>query len=177
MITARMAAAGRNAADAAADAAGEAPANSAPGAVLLDVNVLVALAWPNHIHHDAAVRWFEDNHRAGWATAPFTQSGFVRVSSNHKIVPGARTPTEAIGLLRELTALPGHEFWTDDIAITASAHVDTARIIGHRQVTDAHLVALTLRNRGRLATFDAGLAEVVPSTTSSTELLVVLQRP
>ena len=151
--------------------------SSAPGAVLLDVNVLVALAWPNHIHHDVAVRWFEDNHRSGWATTPLTQSGFVRVSSNHKIVPEARTPTEAIVLLHELTALPGHEFWTDDIAITASAHIDTARIVGHRQVTDAHLLALTLRNRGRLGTFDAGLAEVAPSGTSAAELLVVLRGP
>ena len=25
---------------------------------LLDVNVLVALAWPNHVHHTQAHRWF-----------------------------------------------------------------------------------------------------------------------
>ena len=27
---------------------------------LLDVNVLIALAWPNHVHHAAARAWFED---------------------------------------------------------------------------------------------------------------------
>lgn len=130
--------------------------------VLLDVNVLVALAWPNHIHHEAAVRWFEDNHRSGWATAPLTQSGFVRVSANHKVIPEARTPAEAILLLQELTSLPGHLFWTDDVAVTSSEHVARERIVGYRQVTDAHLLALAIGNDGRLATFDAAVAELAP---------------
>ncbi|MFQ5744537.1 MAG: TA system VapC family ribonuclease toxin, partial [Acidobacteriota bacterium] len=112
---------------------------------LLDVNFLVALAWPNHIHHQAATIWFEENHRRGWATCPLTQSGFVRVSSNRKVIPDARTPTEAIILLRELTALEGHEFWIDDVVMASPDHVDPRRIVGHRQVTDAHMVALVLR--------------------------------
>ena len=28
---------------------------------LPDVNVLIALAWPNHVHHDAARSWFATN--------------------------------------------------------------------------------------------------------------------
>lgn len=51
-------------------------------AALLDVNLLVALAWPNHVHHQAALGWFQRNQAAGWATCPLTESGFVRVSSN-----------------------------------------------------------------------------------------------
>lgn len=27
---------------------------------LLDVNVLVALAWPNHVHHEAVQAWFTE---------------------------------------------------------------------------------------------------------------------
>ena len=143
--------------------------------VLLDVNFLVALTWPNHIHHHAATGWFEHNHAEGWATCPVTQSGFVRVSSNQMVIPAARPPAEAIFLLRELTALNGHEFWTDDLAIATSDHVEPRRIIGHRQVTDAHLVGLALRHRGRLATFDRGIADVVPAKVDATELLIVLR--
>jgi uncharacterized protein len=51
---------------------------------LLDVNVLVALTWPTHIHHLAARSWFDATGGAGWATCPVTQLGFVRVSSNPK---------------------------------------------------------------------------------------------
>jgi uncharacterized protein len=37
---------------------------------LLDVNVVVALAWPNHIYHEAAHRWFRRNAASGWAKVP-----------------------------------------------------------------------------------------------------------
>jgi predicted nucleic acid-binding protein len=49
---------------------------------LPDVNVLLALAWTNHIHHDAAHRWFAHNAEAGWATCLHTQSAFLRLSLN-----------------------------------------------------------------------------------------------
>lgn len=29
------------------------------GAVLFDVNLLIALAWPNHVHHRAGHAWLE----------------------------------------------------------------------------------------------------------------------
>jgi toxin-antitoxin system PIN domain toxin len=75
---------------------------------LLDVNLLVALAWPNHVHHAAALGWFRRNQATGWATCPLTQSGFVRVSSNSAMVSDARSPQEAIQLLRRIVALPHH---------------------------------------------------------------------
>jgi len=53
---------------------------------LLDVNVLLALAWPNHVHHPAAHRWFAENHREGWATCPLTQMGFVRTVNQPAVV-------------------------------------------------------------------------------------------
>jgi predicted nucleic acid-binding protein len=31
---------------------------------LLDVNVLLALAWPNHVHHAASRTWFASSHEA-----------------------------------------------------------------------------------------------------------------
>ena len=37
------------------------------GPALLDVNVLVALFDPDHIHHELAHDWFADNHAGGWA--------------------------------------------------------------------------------------------------------------
>lgn len=34
-------------------------------AALLDVNVLVALFFPDHVHHELAHDWFEDHQMAG----------------------------------------------------------------------------------------------------------------
>lgn len=138
---------------------------------LLDVNVLVALAWPNHIHHTRAHDWFASSRRAGWATCPLTQSGFVRVSSNAAAIPDARTPGEAVALLRRIVRLPGHTFWPDDVAASEECDAVFARVVGYRQVTDAHLLALAIRRGGRLATFDAGIRDLVPPDVDAGSIL------
>jgi hypothetical protein len=143
--------------------------------VLLDVNLLVALAWPNHVHHDIAVSWWQARKGRPWATCPTTEFGFVRVSSNRHVVPEARTPSEAIALLERIVAQPGHVFWPDDVSIVDPAYVDAPRILGHRQVTDAHLIALAIRHAGRLATFDRTLGEVVPAGADRDGLIELLR--
>jgi toxin-antitoxin system PIN domain toxin len=130
---------------------------------LLDVNVLVALAWPNHVHHTLAQRWFARRGRAGWATCPLTQSGFVRVSSNPRVLPTAVMPEEAVLALRRIIEVPGHVFWADDVSLATSEHVALDRLLSYRQVTDAHLLALALRRGGRLATLDRRIASLVPA--------------
>ena len=128
---------------------------------LLDVNVLVALAWPQHVHYESAHAWFKRRGRQPWATCPLTQLAFVRVSSNAKIVRDAVSPREAMGLLRKITTLPGHRFWADDAVPTAQGLFDSVALVGHRQVTDAYLLALCLARKGRLATFDRGIQELL----------------
>ena len=53
---------------------------------LPDINVLLALAWSNHAHHDAAHRWFARDATAGWATCLLTQTGFLRLSLNPQVI-------------------------------------------------------------------------------------------
>ncbi len=36
------------------------------------------------------------------------------------------------------------------------------RSVGHRQVTDAYLLSLAQHHKGKLATFDGGIAELIP---------------
>ena len=141
-------------------------------AILLDVNVLVALAWPNHVNHTAALDWFEEVGRAGCATCPVTQSGFVRVSSNKRAIPDTRSPGEAREGLRRITALPGHTFWPDDIEIANNESIAWERLGSHAQVTDAHLLALALERRGRLATFDRALADLAPEESAQAVLIL-----
>lgn len=128
---------------------------------LLDVNVLVALAWPNHVHHAAAREWFNENHRNGWATTPVTESGFVRVSSNRAAIATAALPQVALELLTTMTALSGHEFWPDDVALVTGGFGNPALIVSHRDVTDSHLLALAERHGGVLVTFDAGMTRLL----------------
>lgn len=121
---------------------------------LLDVNALVALAWDSHIHHAQMREWFVAHSETGWATCPLTESGFVRVSSNPKVLPSAIGVEAARGVLASLRALAGHQFLIDDVSITDA---DVPSLAGHRQVTDAHLLTLARRHGLRLVTFDSGL--------------------
>lgn len=122
---------------------------------LLDVNALVALAWDSHIHHVRIRRWFADHATGGWATCGITESGFVRVSTNPKVLPSPIGVADARRVLSALTAAPGHRFLVDDVSMTDE---DVPAIVGHRQVTDAHLLTLARRRGLRVVTFDAGLA-------------------
>lgn len=135
------------------------------------MNVLVALAWPNHIHHARARGWFGEVHAEGWATCPVTESGFVRVSSNVRVIPDARSPAQAIHLLGRMRALPGHEFWSDDVSPLDDDAAPFGRVVGYRQITDAHLLTLAIRRGGRIATFDRGLGELAAGHGHAVELI------
>lgn len=127
---------------------------------LLDVNVLVALAWPTHLHHGAAVDWFTSRNGEPWATTPVVQLGFIRVSSNQRVLADARSPREAASVMLALTEVAGHEFWVDDVEPAHAQSSDHRRINGYQQVTDAHLLALAEWHDGCVATFDKAMASL-----------------
>ena len=124
---------------------------------LLDLNILTALLWPTHEHHDLAHRWFAARGNASWATCSLTQLGFVRIVANPAFSPDALSPGEALALLAENLTHAGHEYWTDSLQVTAAVKPMESRLQGYRQLTDAYLLALASRHKGVLATFDRGL--------------------
>jgi uncharacterized protein len=124
------------------------------GAALLDVNVLVALFDPDHVHHELAHDWFEDNRTSGWATCPLTENGFVRVLGN-LARRGEFVPIpELVKSLRTFCASGHHEFWPDAVSMRDERLFDLSFARGHRQLTDVYLLGLAVKRRGRLVTFD-----------------------
>jgi toxin-antitoxin system PIN domain toxin len=124
---------------------------------LLDLNILTALLWPAHEHHDVAHRWFAARDNGGWATCSLTQLGFVRIVSNPAFSRDALAPVEALALLAENLTHARHEFWTESLQVPAAVKDMEAGLQGHKQLTDAYLLALAHRRKGVLATFDRGL--------------------
>ena len=57
--------------------------------LLLDVNVLLAIAWPNHQFFPTARKRLE-SHRGRWATCALTELGFIRLSAQ----PASRRPAQ-----------------------------------------------------------------------------------
>ena len=116
---------------------------------LLDANALIALMVSDHVHHEAADAWVA---KCGQpiATCPITQGSLVRL-----LMREGQPVATGIAILTALTTDSRHEFWPDDVPYT---DVRMTGVIGHRQVTDAYLAQLARQRRGRLATFDEGLA-------------------
>ena len=101
----------------------------------------------------------------------------MRISSNPRIVAAAVSPREAVRAMAAVTTQPGHEFWPDALELTAAAEFSTAALVGHRQVTDAYLVALARHHGGRLATFDRGVADLVTDPAERAQLVEVIGEP
>ncbi len=123
---------------------------------LLDANVLIALATPEHSQNARAAAWFRKGYR--FATCPITQGALVRF---HLRAGTGATAESAKQLLESISALPRHEFWPDDVSYL---DMPTTGIIGYRQVTDAYLALLARRHAGSLATMDQALAAVHTGT-------------
>ena len=128
---------------------------------LLDVSVLIALAWPHHVHHNAARAWFEESQWDGWATCTLTESGFVRVSCNPSAMQHNVTPLHAISILAELMEGGNHTYWPIDWSIVDLPDSIGARMQGYRQVTDAVLLATAMHRDGQLAPLDSGMEGLV----------------
>lgn len=130
--------------------------------VLLDVNLLIALAWPSHTAHERAIRWFARLAGQPWATCPLTQLAFIRILSNPAFSPDALSLPEAVHVLSASTADPAHLFWFDDLSLNEALTVSPVSLQGHQQLTDAYLLALARTKKAKLATLDRAVAAWAP---------------
>lgn len=122
--------------------------------VLLDVNVLLALAWPNHVFHRRAVSRME---KAGaWATCAATQLGFLRISLNPNAVEIKINIADAVNLLKQMVSDPQHRYLE---TMPSPIHAGAAfkAVLGHNQLQDAYLVWLAAHHRANLLTLDTRL--------------------
>lgn len=139
---------------------------------LLDVNVLIALVDPNHVHHDPAHLWFARVGRRRFATCPITENGLLRIVGNPRYPASPGPPSAVLPSLVAIRALSGHQFWPDDASLADPKYGASSFLTTHSRVTDGYLVGLARARRGRLATFDHRLATDGPvEDRSSIELL------
>lgn len=132
---------------------------------LLDVNVLIALLDAAHIHHARAMSWLEREIEYGWASCPLTQNGCVRILSQ-PAYPSPLPAKQVAERLAEATGDSSHAFWPDSYSLLENDVIHWQHILGHRQITDAYLLGLAVRNGGRFVTFDRRLPlNTVPGAT------------
>ncbi len=127
---------------------------------LLDVNVLIALAYPPHVSHQKVSHWYDTEGMKAWASCPLTQTGFVRIVSNPAFSATIPDVSEAVALLAGLIQSSGHQFWPDELPMTAAADMFGAKLVGHQQVSDAYLLAMAVKNKGQLVTLDRAITRL-----------------
>jgi toxin-antitoxin system PIN domain toxin len=121
---------------------------------LLDINVLLALTQPEHLHFSTATKWF-DSPSLDWGLCAFSQAGFLRLSANPSV--GRLRFDDANQLLTALIRRPGYRYWpiTADWAELVAPFRE--RVWGHQQVTDAWLLGLAIKGNGVLVTLDKAI--------------------
>lgn len=140
---------------------------------LLDVNVLVALFDPDHVHHDLAHDWFADQKADGWATCPVTENGLVRVLSHPHYGSPVSRPDAIVVRLRTFRTSGGHHFWPARVSLTDDALFKPAFIRGSRQLTDVYLLGVAVAAGGRFATFDRTIPVQAVNGASRSTVLVI----
>ncbi len=139
---------------------------------LLDVNLLLALCDPHHVHHEAAHHWFEPRGQRDWATCPLTENGFVRVASQPAYPSSPGGPAVVRDLLIKFCTHPHHHFWPDDITWRDENIFHPATTLTPGQVTDVYLLGLAAQHGGKLATLDRRIpVSMVKQGSAALELL------
>ena len=121
-------------------------------AYLPDVNVLVALTDPSHVHHLTADNWRQQIGIARFLVCLITEAGFVRLMANPSI--GGLSMSGAILLMQQIAALPSCESLPIEHSWLELIQPLAPRLHGYRQVTDALLLGLAIRNGAILVTLD-----------------------
>ena len=123
---------------------------------LPDLNVWLALVWPDHSHHLAALQFWEHQASEQVLFSTVTALGLVRLVCQPKLMGAAvKTPQEASALLEALCRQPG-------VSLAAAEqggwemfhHLLRQGNLPARLCTDAHLAALAMAHGWRLVSFD-----------------------
>jgi len=130
---------------------------------LLDVNILVAWGWMDHVDHERTAYWIREKRNIcdlKLFTSSIPEIGFVRVSVQRAM--GRVTLSQAAKVLRGMLQSLGksHQFLPDNL----DGRYWPSWCTSATRTTDAHLTELAQMHGLQLATLDANipLALVLP---------------
>jgi predicted nucleic acid-binding protein len=142
---------------------------SIPTEALLDVNVIIASVFADHVMHRSARRFVESLDRL--YTTPTVQGGFLRFATRPmKNERGEQQQPrlameEALNKLREFTEVAGNGFLNDDAPFT---DLGMRSVQGHRQWTDAYLLHIARKHGIALASLESRMRTLDDSNDSLT---------
>lgn len=139
---------------------------------LLDINILLGIAWEDQQAHATVFPWFQQTGRHQFATCGITQTGFVRISSSVRFGPHPVSVKEAFQALDSFVAMPGHDFWPIELGLRAATAPFVDKLFGPMQLTDAYLLGLAIAKGGVLVTRDKAIPQIAGSAFANNVLLL-----
>ncbi len=121
---------------------------------LPDVNVLLALLDPLHVHHEAAHQWYARRSPLRVVMCSHVENGVIRVASQPKYpncLGTSGTVREALlRFVRKLSA----ESCGQNVSLLNEKFLLQVNCLTPSRVSDIYLLALAAANHARFATFD-----------------------
>ena len=136
---------------------------------LFDANVFLALVSENHIHHQLVTTWL-NTPGLRWAICPFTEAGFLCNATAPR--SGQITMSEATAVLARMAQQPGYQYLPIAAGWQTLCSPFFTRLYGTKQVTDAYLLGLALREGLVLVTMDKAIMHLAGKEYSKHVLLL-----
>ncbi len=121
---------------------------------LPDINVWLALADENHAFHQAARRYWTEQMGDEAAFCRVSMLGFLRLSTQPRVLSRVLSHDEAWHAYRRYLALPEVHFLTEP-GNTEQHFFEFTASVPHRLWTDAYFAAFALAGGCRMVSFDS----------------------
>jgi len=123
---------------------------------LLDVNVWLALVDENHVHHERALYYWQNQADSQIAFCRVTLLGFLRLSTHPKVLSRPLTPSDAWEIYQRYR-VEAHVVFVEDSSEIDAGFMACSRQSDfvHRMWTDGYLAAFAQFNTCRIISFDS----------------------
>jgi predicted nucleic acid-binding protein len=139
---------------------------------LPDVNALLALLDPMHIHHEAAHQWYASEAPMRLILCSHVENGVIRIASQPKYPNCLGTSSRVRDVLREFAHKVNTVSCEKDVSLLDEEVLLQSGALTPLRVSDLYLLALAAANDARFATFDTRIPSA-SVTGGSTALEII----
>ena len=142
---------------------------------LPDVNALLALLDPMHLHHEAAHAWYARQGPVRLVLCSHVVNGVIRVASQPRYPNPLGTCAQVRQTLKRFVEKAGPAFCQNDVSLLEDAVLKRADELTPSRVGDLYLLALAVANGVKFATFDTRIpASAVAGGSAALEQIPVV---
>jgi predicted nucleic acid-binding protein len=141
---------------------------------LPDVNTLLALLDPMHVHHEAAHRWYAGKFPLRLILCSHVENGVMRVASQPKYPNCLGTSSRVREVLQDFFQKVNAASCEKDVSLLDDEVLLQSGNLTPSRISDLYLLALAAANDARFATFDTRIpAAAVAGGFSALEVIPV----